>query len=274
LGFILALGVSGCVVTQSKQLEHPDAVEITFLDVGQADAILIRSPEGKTALVDAGRGGDIVPLLQRHGVDTIDIAVASHGHSDHIGGMEHVIGEFPVRYYLDNGLPHSTSTYLDLMQTLVDSEITYLRPEARSIELGGVTLRVLPPPHVNQQSQNYNSLGIIVEYGEFRAMLTGDSEVGELNYFLELGVPDVTLLKAAHHGARDAVTPGWLAATSPEVVVISCGLNNQYGHPDEWALRYYEATASEVYRTDLDGEVTVRGLEDGTYSVATARRGK
>ena len=79
-------------------------------------------------------------------------------------------------------------------------------------------------------------------------ILTGDSEVPELNYFMELGVPDVTVLKAAHHGSRDAVSPLWLQTTSPEVVVISCGLNNQYGHPDDWALRYYGAVASETYR--------------------------
>jgi len=270
---VLGILVAGCVVTQSERNEQPSAVEITFLDVGQADAVLIRSPEGKTALIDAGRGGEIVARLRDHGVDTIDLAVASHAHADHIGGMEEVVRSFPVRYFLDNGLPHTTSTYLDLMRTLRDSETTYLRPEARSIALGSLRMRVLPPPHVNEQSQNHNSLGLVLEYGAFRAMLTGDSEVGELQHFLDMGVPDVTLLKAAHHGARDAVSPAWLAATKPELVVISCGRGNPYGHPDAWALRYYEAVAAEVYRTDLHGEITVRGLADGAYAVTTARRG-
>lgn len=109
-------------------------------------------------------------------------------------------------------------------------------------------------------------------FGGFRALLTGDSEVEELNHFLERGVPDVTVLKAAHHGARNGVTPAWLDATKPEVVVISCGRNNQHGHPHPWALRYYEAGGRKVYRTDVDGEVRVVGHRSGEYEVATGER--
>jgi competence protein ComEC len=89
---------------------------------------------------------------------------------------------------------------------------------------------------------------------------------------MTLGVPRVTVLKAAHHGSRDAVTPAWLSATRPAVVVISCGRDNTYGHPDPWALRYYESVARQVYRTDLDGQVTIVAGDDGTYEVTTARR--
>jgi beta-lactamase superfamily II metal-dependent hydrolase len=135
------------------------------------------------------------------------------------------------------------------------------------IELGSVTLRVLPPPGWNR-STNDESIGIIVEYGNFRALLTGDSEVDELNYFLELGIPDVTVLKAAHHGARNGVTPRWVDVTRPEVVVISCGRNNAYGHPDPWALQYYEAVATDILRTDQDGTVAVYGYRDGSYQAA------
>ena len=98
-------------------------------------------------------------------------------------------------------------------------------------------------------------------------MLTGDSEIEELNYFIDLGVPQVTVLKAAHHGSRNGVSPGWLSATKPEVIVISVGLGNPYGHPHDWALRYYAAAADAVYRTDLHGEVTIRGDADGTFDV-------
>jgi competence protein ComEC len=79
----------------------------------------------------------------------------------------------------------------------------------------------------------------------------------------------VTVLKAAHHGSRDAVSPAWLSATKPDVVVISCGRENQYGYPNSWALRYYETVASEVYRTDLDGDVMIRVLPDGSFDVST-----
>lgn len=273
LADILAAVILGLSLQALQDQRTGDAVQVIFLDVGQGDATVIRSPEGDVALVDAGREVNVTGLLRRHGVEAIDIAIASHADADHISGMEGVLRSFPVWYYMDNGVPHNTSTYVNLMRTLLSSNVTYLRAVARTIELGSVTLRVLePPPWIGGGEQNDSSVGLVVEYGEFRALLTGDSEIGQLNHFLQIGVPDVTVLKAAHHGSRDAVSPAWLSATKPEVVVISCGLDNQYGHPDPWALRYYESVASAVYRTDWDGEVTIRGHADGTYEVTTAAR--
>jgi len=269
--------VSACTQAENEQfvseLAQAEAVEIIFLDVGQGDAIVIRSPEGRVALVDAGQVVNVANLLRQHGVEAIDIAIASHAHADHISGMENVIRSIPVSYYMDNGVPHNTSAYMNLMMTLQASNITYLEAMARTIELGSVTLRVLePPPWTNAESeQNNSSIGLVVEYGEFKVLLTGDSEIDEINHFLQVGVPDVTVLKAAHHGSRNGVSPAWLSATKHEVVVISTGLNNQYGHPDPWALRYYEAVASEVYRTDWHGEVTVYGQRNGSYAVSIAQ---
>jgi competence protein ComEC len=256
----------GCSVTAQR-----DAVttrlELTFIDVGQGDAVLIRSPEGKTALVDAGPG-DITADLYRLAVDTIDLAVASHAHADHIGGMEEVLDRFPVRYYLDNGMPHTTATYRRVMERVQERGITYLRAESRVLRLGSVTIRVLPlDPEAEEQ--NERSVGLVVEFGSFRGLLTGDSETGALAHFLRTGVPQVTVLKAAHHGSRNGVTPAWLAATTPRVVVISCGRDNPYGHPHAWALRYYEGAGAEVYRTDRDGTVTIRADGEGAYEVLT-----
>jgi len=249
-----------------------DIAEIIFLDVSQGDAAVVRSPEGKVALVDSGRDAGIVESLRRHGIDSIDIAIASHPHADHIGGMEAVIRELPVRYFMDNGVPHTTATYRDLMRTLQNSDITYLEATARTISLGSVELTVLPPLSLDSDDLNNGSIGLVVTYGAFTALLTGDSEVEELNHFLSLGVPEVSVLKAAHHGSRDAVSPAWLSATKPKVVVISCGRDNQYGYPNLWALRYYETVASQVYRTDLDGDVTIKVSQDGSFEVSTQLR--
>jgi beta-lactamase superfamily II metal-dependent hydrolase len=260
----LAALVAACTPASSQ---YADALQITFLDVGQGDAVLIRSPEGKVALVDAGPSPIAGPLHRRYGVDTIDLAVATHPHADHIGGMAGVLQAFPVRYYMDNGEAHTTSTYGHLMEVVRRSDIVYLQATARTIELGSARITVLPPPE-RAAGQNNRSIGLLLEYGEFRALLTGDSETEELDHFLALGVPDVTLLKAAHHGSRDAVTPAWLAASKPEVVVVTVGRGNAYGHPHPWALRYYETTGT-VYRTDLHGDVTVLGTQDGGFEVST-----
>jgi len=262
--FFLVASYSAC----AHQQDAREVAEIIFLDVGQGDAAIIRSPEGKVALVDTGRDLDIVQLLHRHDIDSIDIAIASHPHADHIGGMERVIRSLPVRFYMDNGFPHTTATYMNLMRTLQASDVTYLEATARTISLGSVELTVLPPPAWGEENLNNGSIGLVVRYGEFTALLTGDSEVEELNHFLSRGVPNVTLLKAAHHGSRDAVSPAWLSATRPEVVVISCGRDNQYGYPHPWAMRYYGSVASAIYRTDLDGDVAVRIFSDGSYEVS------
>jgi competence protein ComEC len=242
-------------------------VELVFLDVGQGDAIVVRSPEGKVALIDSGDDATIVHHLRSHGIDSIDIAIASHPHADHIGGMEAVLRGLPVRYYMDAGVPHTTATYRSLLSTLVQSDATYLEATIRTLTLGSVTIRVLPPMP-DAGSLNNQSIGLLVEHGDFKALLTGDSEIEELNYFIGLGVPQVTVLKAAHHGSRNGVSPGWLSATKPEVVVISVGRGNPYGHPHEWALRYYAAATDAVYRTDLHGEVTILGDVDGTFDLA------
>jgi beta-lactamase superfamily II metal-dependent hydrolase len=265
---MLFLAIWAILVGGSTQEE---AARLIFLDVGQGDGMVIVSPEGRVALVDAGPAElDLPGLLWSHGIEAIDIAIATHPHADHIGSMASVLRSMPVRYYMDNGEAHTTETYRELMETLGRSDLEYVEATERTIQLGSVTLTVLPRPDTSSNINNL-SIGLLVEFGSFRALLTGDSEVEELNHFLSSGVPDVTLLKAAHHGSRDAVTPAWLNATSPEVVVISVGLDNPYGSPDPWALRYYEAVASEMYRTDLDGEVVVTMYRDGSYDIGTAK---
>jgi competence protein ComEC len=269
---ITVMALSGCVGSRSEAGDSAAATaRLVFLDVGQGDAIVVISPEERVALIDAGpRGQDIVGQLRRHGVDTVDVAIATHPHADHIGGFAAVFAALPVRYFMDNGVPHTTATYRELLEVVRASGVTYLEATDRRLSLGSVTLSVLPPL-TDATGLNSASIGIVVEYGGFRALLTGDAEVEELNHFMQLGVPDVDVLKAAHHGSRDAVTPAWLSATRPEVVVISCGRDNPYGHPDPRALRYYETAAAWVYRTDHDGEVIVVVGEEGGYSVMTER---
>lgn len=251
--------------------QTPDRVEVLFLDVGQGDATVIRSPEGTVALVDAGPDSSVVQLLRRHDISVVDVVIASHAHGDHIGGMQAVVESIPIRYYIDNGMPHTTATYENLMRAIQTSDITYLEARRRSIDLGSVDLTILPPP--GRGEQNNNAVAVLVEYGRFKALLTGDSEAEELTYFLSQDVPEVTLYKAPHHGSRDGLTPFWLNTIKPQVVVVSCGAGNPFGHPHLWALRYYMSVADHVYRTDIDGEILVLGARDGSYTVRTDSTG-
>ena len=247
---------------------QPDStLRVTFLDVGQGDAVLLQAPEGQTALIDAGRG-DVVPLLREMGVTGIDLLVATHPHADHIGGMTQVLESMPVRFYMDNGDPHTTATYRRLLSALeARPEITYLEATPRTISLGSASLEVLPLLPRGSTDHNNRSVSLVLRFGDFTALLSGDSEVRQLTHFVnQQVVPKLTLLKAAHHGSDNGFTWSFLQTARPEVVVISVGRNG-YGHPRPAALEAYAATAGETLRTDLHGHVQVQGDRDGAYAV-------
>lgn len=278
---VLVMLLAGCVGeppeatarAQPPAAQDTAPLEIRFLDVGQGDAILIRSGD-KIALVDAGSSDNVVQKLRAAGVDHIDLAVASHNHSDHIGGMDAVLDSLPVRTYLDNGHPATTRIQGRVLQRVETKNITYLQPTARTIGLGSATLRVVPPPRLatDAEEQNNRSVGLLVEQGTFRALLTGDSETQAINGWLEANmIPDVDVLKAAHHGSRNGVTPAWLARAQPEVVVISLAADNSYGHPHVAALRLYCAGERRVFRTDWHGDVVVDVEPSGRYQVRATR---
>ena len=244
---------------------------IEFLDVGQGDAILIRSPEGKAALVDAGPSNKIVGLLQKRGVKRLDLVVVSHHHQDHYGGMGAVIGAFRPRVFLDADSPHVTANYLAVLRKVKEAGITAIRPgsEERKIELGSILLRVFPEAPRDEHNENNNSVGIRVEFGRFSALLTGDSEVKERRWLLAEAsslCDRVDVLKLAHHGSRNGIDAAWLATTHPKVAVASLGLANEFGHPHAETLRLLQADGIPLARTDRVG--TIRVTTDGlTFSV-------
>jgi len=246
-------------------------LEIRFLDVGQGDATLIREG-GKTVLIDAGRATEIASYLRTLNVDTIDLVVASHNHSDHIGGMTTVLQTAAVRFYLDNGIAHTTGTYRQTIQAVQASGAQYLQATDRSIQLGEATVTILAPPPVARDDQNNGSVGVLIEYGAFRALFTGDSEQQELASWLSGGaIPRVSVLKVAHHGSTNGTSCDWIAATHPQVAVISVGRGNSYGHPAASVIADWQQAGARVYRTDSDGSVVVLANDDGSFVVTTAR---
>jgi len=261
-------GLEAARATAALPLPSDTVLRVTFLDVGQGDAVLLQAPEGQTALVDAGRG-DVVPLLREMGVEQIDLLVATHPHADHIGGMAGVIQSMPVRFYMDNGQPHTTATYRRLVAALeARPEITYLEAVPRTISLGSAEIEVLPLLPRGTADHNNRSVALVVRFGDFRALLSGDSEVRQLTHLVGQGlVPGLTLLKAPHHGSDNGFTWAFLEAARPEVVVVSVG-RNSYGHPKPTALRAFASVGAAVLRTDLAGHVAILGRRDGAYSVA------
>lgn len=236
---------------------------IVFLDVGQGDSILVRSPEGKAALIDAGPHRDLAAsLLRREGVRSLDLVIVSHHHADHYSGMEDVLREFPPRVFLASGSAHTTEHYRKLLRAVRDQGLTAIRPEAtpRRIELGSVVLTVLPQPPEDPADENDNSVGIRVDYGGFSALLPGDAGHSERRWW-ERHAPELcagcTVLKLAHHGSRDGTDAPWLDLVRPELAVASLGQDNEYGHPHPEALALLAGRGIPLLRTDRDGTVTI-----------------
>lgn len=267
--FLLAVPLARPAVAQDVPAPA-DTLQLIFLDVGEADAALIRLGAA-AVLVDASRGDDIVLYLEQFGVDSLVAAIASHNHVDHIGGMDAVLADYPVGQYLYNHRPPENQIGQAIVAILTEKGISAPPPPWPPILLGDARVTVfasaISPAYA---TENNSSLGVLVERGQFRALFTGDSEQEELIAWMKARmIPDVDVLKAAHHGARDGVTPGWLQVTRPEVVVVSVGARNRYGHPDPWAMRYYATRRRTIYRTDRDGTVVVSVDSAGRYQVGT-----
>jgi beta-lactamase superfamily II metal-dependent hydrolase len=228
---------------------------------------LIRSPEGKTALVDAGPTKEgAVRTLKRKGITSIDLVIVSHHHSDHYGGMDQVIRNYHPGYFVATGSSHTTKTYLKLLQSVRDLGITAVEPTAKSrkIELGTVELTIFPQPPENRAEENDNSIGVRLQYGTFAVLLTGDSETDERRWWLvnnpEL-VRDCTILKLAHHGSRNGTDARWLNLVAPELAVASLGKGNEYGHPHSETISLLRRNEIPLLRTDQRGTISI--VSDG-----------
>ncbi len=272
----LCLPAAPATAQDRSEATHDKTAIIDFLDVGQGDAILIRSPEGKTALIDAGPSKEIVSELKRLGVKSIDLVVVSHHHADHYGGMDAVIKTFRPRFFLATDSSHTTPHYLKLLRLVRDSGITAIFPTTspRKIELGSVVLTVMPQPPENHEDENDNSIGIRVQHGSFSTLLTGDSQDAERAYW-ERHVPDLiqncTVLKLAHHGSKNGTDARWLGTVRPRLAVISVGASNDYGHPSPQTLALLSRMRIPVLRTDQDGTITIRSDGKHWESVVSSR---
>jgi competence protein ComEC len=251
-------------------------LELHFFDVGQGDAVLIRAPDGRAVLYDGGESGDrLLAHLERVGVTSLELVIASHNHADHIGGLAAALERYRPRFVLENGIPHTTRTYERFLRAVADAGSQLLAPSRRVILLEPVRLTVIPPPGEAPMGHNDNSVGLLIEYGEFRATLLGDSGPAQQHWWIEhhgdlLG--PVHVHKASHHGSARGDTPEMLRSLRPAAVVIGAGADNRYGHPTDAALALYRDVGATVYRTDRHGSVTVEAGRDGV-SVITFRPG-
>lgn len=261
------------------------ALEIHGIDVGQGDALAIRTPAGRWILVDtgprsmnfdAGRSR-VVPYLLRHGVRRLELVVLTHPDSDHIGGAAAVFESFPVGAVVDPGLPAGKAYYLDALRAAHRGEVRWIaaRPDMEVV-VDDVVLRFLHPPEAKldvADDANEVSVAFGLEYGAFRALFLGDAYSDAEQEMVERYGEEMRadLLKVGHHGSRTSTSETLLRAARPRIAVVSAGRDNRYGHPHAVVVERLERHGAEIFRTDRHGSIRIRARANGTAEVETTR---
>lgn len=278
------LALTACTLATMLVLLPPRPAQhllrVTVIDVGQADAILVQTPDGGAIEIDAGgrleRGsaGDestaervgeriVVPFLVRHGIHRLDAIILSHPHGDHAGGVAPILRKLTAATLADSGQRYGGHAYADAIATARAEAVPIVYPRAGAVwrTPDGLTLRFLGPslPLIGGRNAiNDNSITFLLQYKHFRMLFTGDAGAAAEQRFLHEGVDlGAQVLKVGHHGSAYASTPEFLAAVHPRYAIISVGRHNMFGHPAPRTIAALQHIGTTIYRTDENGAVTV-----------------
>jgi competence protein ComEC len=252
-------------------MPQPGAFSVHFIDVGQGDAILVEAGDADI-LVDGGPSGSaVLSYLAGQVVPDIDLMVATHPHTDHIGGLDDVLARYDVWEVWTNGATATTQTYKDFAAAVAaEGAVERQIRRGYSTQFGGVTLTALDPVDPLTGDANGDSIVLRLSCGSVDVLLTGDatadSEAGMLGD--PAVVLDADVLKVGHHGSSTSTTNAFLDAVTPKDAVISVGAGNTYGHPAQETLNRLAAHGATIYRTDLNGTVVLTS-DCNTYSIST-----
>ncbi|MGH7483703.1 MAG: ComEC/Rec2 family competence protein, partial [Longimicrobiales bacterium] len=258
------------------------ALEIHAIDVGQGDALAIRTPGGRWILVDAGArsptwdAGEarVVPFLLEEGAGALALLVLTHPDADHVGGAAAVLDALPVAAVLEPGIAVGKAPYLDALRVADRRGTRWYRAAAGvTVRIDDIEIHALAPGDVDAAADaNEFSVVFRIVYGDFAAFFTGDASAEvEEKLVADSAAMRSQVLKVGHHGSATSTSQVLLDAVRPVVALISVGRSNRYGHPNRRVLRRLEDAGIRVFRTDEDGAVRVRAWRDGHVDVTTSR---
>ena len=269
-GAAQAAGNTGAENTGTAQA---GTLTVTWLDVGQGDAAVIQCG-GQSMLIDGGKpekSSYIYAWLQQHGLNYLDVIVATHVDADHIGGLSGALNYASVGTAYCPVTTGTTETFQSFVKYLAQRDKQITVPTAgETFALGGAQVQILGPLHRAEDS-NDNSIVLKVSFGATSFLFTGDAERAEEQDLLNAGVNlQSTVLKVGHHGSDTSTSYPFLRAVAPQYAVISVGAGNSYGHPTEAVLSRLRDAGVTTFRTDMQGEITA--VSDGqTINFSTAK---
>ena len=274
--------VEETIIEETNDLLNP--IEVKFIDVGQADSCLIVTANNDAILVDAGEDRDaeeIIEVIEEYDLEDIDLMVLTHPHADHIGGAKTILEKYKVKEVMMCSFVSTSKLFSNLLSTLESQELNVIQAEiGKTFNIDDVAIQVVGTDSVPDDNNN-SSIVMKVTYGTVDMLLAGDAEIPAEKVILENGF-DLTaeVLKLGHHGSRTSSGDEFLATVQPKIGIISCGLDNKYGLPDEDVLSRLDSHKVQYYRTDevgtvtleIDGENIVTSLEEN-FEAINARSG-
>ena len=271
---LLILGIAAVLLTVpifGLSYSPPEELEVDFLDVGQGDAILIKSPFGQNILIDGGPDSKVIEGLGKNlpfWDKRIDLMVLTHPHDDHVTGLIEVIKRYSVKKILYTGVIHSAPNYLAWLEKIRERKIPLViidRPQ--KIVLGDDCYMEIIYPRKSflaQETDNLNNSSIVARlvYGQTKFLLMGDAEMEVEKELLSSGGDlSAQVLKTGHHGSDTSSNEEFLEAVSPQIAAIQAGKDNDFGHPSLRILKRLERAGAEILRTDKNG--TIKLVSDG-----------
>lgn len=258
--------VAGYVALAALFLQLPDGkFHIYFLDIGQGDSVLIKTPENHQILIDGGPEnivieelGEVLPFFDK----SIDFVVLTHPHADHVDGLIEVIKRFNVNNVLITGVFYDSPDYKEFLRIIKEKNINVLFAESLTdFRFGDTILDIIYPKNsiIDKKFPNANnsSIAMRVLYKNIKILLTGDLEAEAEQKLIQTGFDlKADIFKAGHHGSKTSSTMDLLKKIQPTVVVIQSGAGNSFGHPHKEALDNFEKFGvKKIFRNDLNGRV-------------------
>lgn len=241
--------------TPLVDIHAADTLAAHFIDVGQADSILVQLPNSEIMLIDAG--GEVNDYIASLGITKIDYLVATHPHADHIAYLDEVISEFEIGRVIMPRVNHTSETYKDLLYAIQKKSLRVKTARAgiKLLDTEDLDIDIVAPVEDTYESLNDYSAVIKVTYKNKSMLFTGDAE--ELSESQITADVNADVLKVGHHGSSTSSSKTFLSMVSPDIAVISCGKDNEYGHPHREVLQSLNVRGAQTYRTDENGTVVV-----------------
>ena len=246
---------------QQIEFVAQEDLSIDFIDVGQADSILVRNQD-KVMLIDAGTneaGETVVNYLKNLGITKIDYLIGTHPHEDHIGGLDDVINNFDIGQIYMPKIETTTKTFEDVLEAIENKNLTVTAPnKGDKIELGQTVGEFMTEPILDKDNLNVSSLVLRLEFGNTSYLFMGDAEEENEE---TIHWPKTDVLKVGHHGSSTSSSESFLEQVQPKYAIIMAGKDNSYGLPKQETIDKLNNIGCEIYRTDEDG--TIQMTSDG-----------